>query len=664
MSIKIDTQVLFFDFTPTPDELLQWKKTFEDTSLYLYHATNAQLQFGTITYRIDQPVSDRDQILIEESDSAAGTAYASEVSLSHPRHIGQPRVVLHEFSHFKFNLGDEYDLGVLGTCTDKPEDQSCLMQYTIEPVSEYCHSMEGKPGFHQHTKRPMTQQHCMHADSCWDTILRRYPSFTVPQPKRKWGDEPDHSGHQPIQWIAWSKDRTDVLVLDQFADNLTPQVKLGQHLGAEFWINMKRLAGGSLGIVANDGKVLLPTQMINEDALEKALRSIELKPGGKTDIAHLINVLASELEARGLAATNRSLVWLTGDKSQAYPPSHDPGATAGVLKQVHADSLAMGDASPFTDLTEATNGKIHAIQGKTDDDNYAFRLLAQLMELAFRFDRGYQQVNVWGSRTFPYINGGRNVRDPIGGPMFVTEDQFQENIYVEPGVLEARFGHASNSACTLELVDPDGVRVLGAGVTNPVDGFEEFSQRFSGYRVEKPKPGVWKLKIKKVDLKAESVLFRLYWFNKNPNLVVKIQQEVIGTRVNLIASVLRGSRQLVDYEPVSVEVMPSNIPDWMLNDKTRFRTALRPERVFGLLQQHCLTQPNIYLGGVTVNRPGFYVVVSRFANLHTAKYFNGTVGAVKSKSKSGTAKTRKLPSAPIPAFTRTLVSYVNVPKTP
>jgi len=222
--------------SPDTQTLNRWKASFEEASKMLFHATHGQARFAIIhlstngegdadpdaTVSIDQPSSyalGHPTVVLE--DGAVGEGFGEETVMS----IGAdgyqyPFVILHEFGHYGFELGDEYrdiSTNLPIRCSQNQrltggplsrgnlkKDRACIMgvpalhenvtqfssssgvQITSGWIEEFCHGGN-------HDTNADSNQNFWHDESCAEVILTRR-KITVPQQLKP------KDGYVSIKW--------------------------------------------------------------------------------------------------------------------------------------------------------------------------------------------------------------------------------------------------------------------------------------------------------------------------------------------------------------------------------------------------------------------------------------------------------------------------------
>ncbi len=120
-------------YAASDTDLDDWRRSFARTSEILYYATDGQIQFGNLFVTVDAADdADADAFLCEHPGRSY-SIYDHYMNLCRDEQV-HPLVIVHEFGHFFFNLGDEYPTKVLpaASCIGNPDLHACIMEFDEE----------------------------------------------------------------------------------------------------------------------------------------------------------------------------------------------------------------------------------------------------------------------------------------------------------------------------------------------------------------------------------------------------------------------------------------------------------------------------------------------------------------------------------------------------
>ena len=111
--------------------LAEWQASFERASKILFDATDGQHQFGTIYVCNNSTGSQRADSWLHEEDGQSGSPYLGLGAAGlHQMIFGderfKPYILIHEFGHYAYDLGDEY----VGPLDRRRNDQTRVSRCT------------------------------------------------------------------------------------------------------------------------------------------------------------------------------------------------------------------------------------------------------------------------------------------------------------------------------------------------------------------------------------------------------------------------------------------------------------------------------------------------------------------------------------------------------
>jgi hypothetical protein len=513
------------------NRLNQWKRSFEQASKLLYNATEGQHSFGKIHVCNNYTGGDlADAYLLKyDAVSSPGTMFPGDTGLGksgYKQILGaderfKPYVIIHEFGHYAYGLGEEYDSFGAPQCTSNENTHACIMEFDflkgdrfgpngdggvngwapLEPgiVTEFCY-----PGNHTGGN----QQESTHHESCWETMAGEYPEL-LPIPGSQPGTTP--GAPDPIVWVLLQQEQRFSLVLDK-SGSMGSHNKLSEaQLGANYWINSWE-EKDKIGVVsfADTGDEVYPlteiTDQTNLDPIESAIDSITAE--GNTSIGGglrkgLNQILGSSLDVQ---AASQAIVLVTDGY---HNTGEDPEDVLDDLidNRVRVYVIGIGP-SIKTDLlhkiADDTGGEFRPITLPIDPNEKtpAEQIRDALIEFqAIAHENGEVVVIIPGS----------------------TNPGVQEKVVrIEDECRMATFTLSwrnANDLLHLELLSPDPEQEPYKLDSYPKNARPIYSEGrpYMGFQVMNPVPGQWTLRVNPERVEEISY-YRLFVFSQNTRL--------------------------------------------------------------------------------------------------------------------------------------------------
>jgi hypothetical protein len=597
----------------------QWKKSFLQASKILFHATNGQLQFGTIQYANNSlGSSDADAFLYECSGKSST---GSKMYLCGDERF-RPYTIVHELGHYAFELGDEYKTQSddVAFCSNDPNTQRCIMEHkaefgdsidagtgllTLGTVNEFCDESN-------HDVTSDNIQQSRNKRSCWNTIVSTAPfcALKIPESERVFSD----LGHAAMVWQELPPDQKFLFVLDLTSTSFASVS--GTVAALKIWANYCRLTHAWMGLINSLGEVLFDIQPVDtdqkRDQIIAELLEFKLPNERRTPM-----VEAAKAFSKLKRSANQSMIWIT--ESEHTADSLNQFATT--LRQLAVHAYPLANASQFEELqlfASATGGAATCVKPREDPPDPAFTLQTALLLLSSDLienagSLGHEDI-AWPSlgETSKQGNHSRStskeeeLRIPIGELPFNIGRDYP--FHVEAGCDRVSFMLACEhqSPVELALISPNGEVI--SGLTDQ-DG--ESNTVFRS--IPNPSPGVWTARVLRTSPAQLSAT--LIATAENKQLYATLDCVVVGgsLTIGLKGSVFFGG-PIADLTPV-VEVY---LDKPGRRAKPSF-TCLHPvSRVVPDTRVTAERASGLYLGQITVEEPGVYTAVAKFRNLGTA----------------------------------------------
>jgi hypothetical protein len=612
---EIDLNICFpFPVDSSPGgELSEWESAFNRASQIIYHATSEQLKLGVLTVFIDEESNDETDVLIDEQETGESVTGTFIKLFREERNF--PTVIVHEFGHYEFGLGDEYRkymwLGgewklTHGPCTDAAEDQSCIMQFAEDPdVVEFCHPTPDLPGEHQ----PGNQQHQYSGGkSCWESITARFPWFDVPAPKRPFGSEPDISNHTDVFWNVATGGSGYAIVVESTAQFDGAEFAEAQVNGLRFWIDLLGVERQGLALINSAGESLFDMRLLDdENAIGQAHAAVsQLAFHGETSVTASLEQILAQFDGANRFG-NRSASWISADQLVTPPGQSD--ATPLRRERIRVNSIGLGARDPFFVLSENTRGEIRQVRGSENAEDFKFRIQNAMIETCLEAQPGYQQV---GSRLIRFPMKQMDAEHPAPEVAPEHHQALLDKVLVEPGTRAIYFAISLSSSAPIDIdvVDPSAKR-LAVGADHAVFVTRPFCKLV---KIEEPAAGVWTLQARAPASKV-SRFVKTYAYARHPNWIVKLRSWRAGPRgIDFFGSAFADG-QLESMEPVVVRIYA---PPWMEtapDPSLQQDVILEPAQFFDSRNEILIKNFNhVYRGTLTVDSPGIYTIEARFVN--------------------------------------------------
>lgn len=595
----------------------QWERSFRRASEILYDATDGQMQFGRL-YVANQSAGNAEAdayLLLEEG-----------ISSSHPDQLGtsgmhmtlrgdernKPYIVVHEFGHYGLALYDE-NKGPKGDaeCTGDADSGACIMEFSAShgdqiddsgaltpgTVSEFCTAGNHDPDGD-------TVQEAINSESCWETIVSKYPSVSAPAGA---AEAAEPSGHEPVEWILLEERPRFSLVLDRSGSMAANDAINGIRFSAAYWINTLLHTGDSLSVIAYSSVqrlILSQTVITSGTGLSSVHAELSsLTASGQTNIGDAMELSADQIASPGGQAATQAMVLFSDGLHNDGP---DPATVLPTLiaRGIRAYTIGFGpgaDQGQLQEIAEQTGGEFRQIDPL--GSSFEAQLLIQdgLILLSGEIRDGTGAVTILPDQ----------LPEPPSSDIGHWDARFA---YVEEGSSRATFvlSHRTHDSLDLQLLRPDG------SVAEPSDPdvsyVEPEVEPYVFYMVDDPAPGQWQMRVSG-GLPGDEPPFSLFAFSDHRELSVA---------VGGIGSVLTAGEPLTIQASATYHVPLTGMRDPVLRllPDPLGSEAGSPPRFIRLRER--LVDPSagtgerlrngLYEGTLTLNEPGSYLAEVTFNN--------------------------------------------------
>jgi len=390
---------MIVSFQSDPDEatINQWRSSWQRASELLYSASDGAQQFGRIYFALDSFGSRNADWWVDPVNAQAhvdgnrlwqdghGTLGFDEKDF--------PFIIVHEFGHYGYNCGDEYQgdgcTAEVVSCIMESEksqgdrfvDGSFLEGEVVEWCVEANHDPNGDTPQDDYSYGGET------GHSCWYAINFQW---AVPTP----GTTPDGTrtaGADPVEIILLEKQTRIVLILDRSGSMQGDAIREAL-VGADSFIDLTDHDSGSyqdhFGIVsfANAPTRELPMRSMddNGDRTSAHTSIAGIGAGGRTAMGDALRMAIGDIEGYGDPAAAQAIVLL----SDGYhnEGTEDPADMIAEIRRkgISVFSIAVGpdvDAPLLESLADETDGLFFRIPPGLSEADAALELRFALTEI-------------------------------------------------------------------------------------------------------------------------------------------------------------------------------------------------------------------------------------------------------------------------------------------
>jgi hypothetical protein len=519
---------LYYNYTPT--DLYVMRNAFQEASRLLFNSTNGQMRLGTVRVSTNSAFQDSADVWVNSGASGAYTNLAGlgtsglHLTLFENRHkwtnedgpLGTERGqfgITHEFGHYAFSVYDEYDTGSFpgACCVSTTSTIACIMdggttQHPNHHRTEWC-TPAGGGLTTSHVTTPDTPQQHINGESCWETIRDYCNSeygitMTIPTTV----NTSDPAGLPPIGWSIIGDHLRYVITLDRsYSMSVDNKETLAKQAAVLFTNLCYKDVGESLGVVSfsNTAVANFPIQEVTTTPDTKALaitaiNGIALE--NMTAMGDGLRTSLNQITGGGTVPVDTSAVEavvLLSDGVHNYGTESPSAVLPDLISSgVRVFTIGLGSAShPTYPLDEGTLLDI------SNQTGASYRHAPDAIELSSIYTDYSAEIR--GMSTSPEASGELGSEGTGEHEVLVDDFTIEETF-----VLHWPFGA---NAFELHLRDPDG-NVFTPTSTGGMEYAEKEFHRF--YRVEKPKPGIWKMLVMRKKGGGRGCLFNKPKINK------------------------------------------------------------------------------------------------------------------------------------------------------
>jgi hypothetical protein len=498
----------------TQARLDEWRASFQHASQMLFDATLGQQRFGEILVaNRSMGGAEADCWLMEpagQSVSSHGFARPGEHSTLMGDERSHPFIILHEFSHYAYDVFDEYTGdGGGASCIGGSTANACIMEFSagegdsfaadgsliVGRVKHYCVAANHDPDGD-------TRQDQRRGHSCWESMVVRFSDLVMPAappPTQSPGNVPN------IRWVVLAPEQRYMLVIDRSASMRGAKLREAQ-VGSHWWVDGAVL-GDRLGSVSFSDSASLDRH------LEPIATDADRQPhhaaidawvaAGNTAIGSGLRTALDEILGLGQRAATQVAVLLTDglqnrgeDAAHVAPDLIDAGVRVYVVGIGPTVSEELLNA-----IASQTGGRFLRIDPSLSEGEQASKIRTALEELSIE----------------ARDNGGIVTSEELSAE---PGSVLRRTVQIEAGSARATFllsRQRPKDAFTLRVTDPGGTVFSAAGFGSGMRVINSV-QPYVGIQVDSPRAGSWKVEVRAGNSNPPQARYHLLVGSENPKL--------------------------------------------------------------------------------------------------------------------------------------------------
>lgn len=495
----------------------EWRLAFQRASQMLFDATLGQHRFGQILVANDSMgAAEADCWLMEaagRSVSSHGFAQPGEHCTLMADERFKPFIILHEFSHYAYDVFDEYaGDGGAAECIGGTTENACILESSWTDGDRFGAGGDGGPLVEGRVKHYCvasnhdpdgdTRQDQRRNQSCWESMVGRFPDLVMPSSP----PSTSSAGNVPnIGWVILAPERRYMLVVDRSGSMTGAKLREAQ-AGCHWWIDNAAL-GDLLGSVSfsSSASVDRSLQPLAADADRQPHRDAvdAWVAGGNTAIGGALRTALDEIVGLGPRAATQVALLLT-DGLQTGGEAVENVVPDLIEAGVRLYAVAVGDTIDEPLLNSAatqTGGRFVRIDPALSEADQAFAVRTALEELSIE------------SRDNGGIVTSSPERAEPGGAV-------QRTATIDRGCKRATFlvsRRAPKDLLSLRLVDPSGRAyslATAAANVRVIAGDEPYA----AIQIGNPRAGTWRIVIRASRTNARAARFHLLVGCETPDI--------------------------------------------------------------------------------------------------------------------------------------------------
>jgi len=535
---------LYYNYTPANLDVM--KNAFQEASRLLFNSTNGQLYIGSVRVSTNSAFQNKADVWINSGASGAfsnvgglGTS-GMHFTLFEDRHrwtaedgpghneLGQFGII-HEFGHYAFDLGDEYQgpgdppgwrhPGY--NCVNNTSTEGCIMdggttEHPYHHRTEWC-TVAGGGLTTAHQTTPVTRQEDMHACSCWETIVNYCNSqygiaLTVPAAVQT----ADPAGLPGLDWIKLGDNLRMAITLDRsYSMTVDDKMTLAKQAAVLFTDLCQDDSSEYLGVVSFSNTAVsdFPMQSVTAAAHTRANAVVAVNGIAVENMTALGDGLRrsfNEITGGGTVSPSDSaneVIILLSDGVHNYG-TETPAAVLPDLRNrgVQVFSIGLGDPTdPTYPLDENT------LRDISDQTGGMYMHATSATQLATIYTDYAAEIR--GMDSYPEVSGELS-REGSGEHKILVDRYTKEQTFI----LHWPYGVG---AFELLLRKPDGT------ILTPKNYGSRFFSRshHAFYRILSPEAGTWTMIVKanpKAKWAAKPYRYTVQSIAKSPGLSCKV----------------------------------------------------------------------------------------------------------------------------------------------
>jgi hypothetical protein len=497
--------------------LNEWRAAFQHASQMLFDATLGQHRFGEILVANRSMGGAEADLWLMENDGLSGSSHRFAQLGEHSTLMAderfRPFVILHEFSHYAYDVFDEYQDHDTNPaeCIGGSTANACIMEsgwtqgdrfgnngdgglLTVGRVKHFCIASNHDPD--NDTRQEASRHH-----SCWESMVRRFPSLVIPtQPPTNVSP-----GIVPnIRWTILIPEQRYILIADRSGSMSGSKLREAKS-GCHWWAD-SAAEGDLLGIVSfsSSASVDYQLQVLTAEADRVGYHTAidAWRAGGETAIGGALRTGLDEIVGLGEQAATQVAILLTDGlqtEGEAVSSVSPDLQRAGV--RVYAIGVGSTIDEPLLNtVATETGGRFVRIDPSLSEADQSFAIRTALEEMSFE----------------ARDNGGvvtSSERTVKPGSVLRTRVRIEEGSTKTTFLISHR--HPKDDL-SLHLTDPSGATLTLDSVASNIRVIQ--SQDHLALQVNSPRNGSWQVEIRLSEKSLDNASFRMIVGSENSNL--------------------------------------------------------------------------------------------------------------------------------------------------
>lgn len=498
--------------------LEEWRRSFQHASQMLFDATDGQHRFSEVLVANNSRGGAEGDCWLMEDEGASSSSHrfgrAGFFCQLWADERFKPFIVLHEFSHYAYDVFDEYEAvgGADAECIGGSTSNACIMESSWRDgdrfgnnadggplvrgrVREYCHAGNHDPDGD-------TRQHTRRGHSCWESMVARPFDLVMPAG----APSSTSPGIVPnLNWVVLADEQRVMFVVDRSASMRGRKLEEAQ-VGAHWWVDDTAL-GDRLGLASYATSASVDhhlTTVAAEADRQSYHDAIDTwSASGNTSLGGGLRSALDEILGTGPRAAAQIAVLLSDGL-------HNRGE--------HPDDV-------LPDLIDSGVRVYTLGVGSTIDEELLGRIASETGGGLTRIDPSLSQADQEFAIRTELQRISTEARDN-GGVVTSSEHSLERGssrkykAHVEKGCKHVTFlvsRRVFKDELEITLVDPSG-RVINAATNAGDVRVIQGDQPYTAFKITSPTAGIWQVNVAAARANARPAGYHFFVFAENPLL--------------------------------------------------------------------------------------------------------------------------------------------------